>query len=366
VKRIKIGFNARVLKSPDMRGWTRYTVNLLEQLRKLPVELFLYHKEALNPQLCARLAADNVHFIQSPPSSYFFWEQVWFAQRCAQDKVDLVHCPIHFGLPYLPACPKVLTLHDAIVGSDSGIASWVPRIYQAIARKSADRIISVSEFSKAQLASEFNISREKISVVSEGAEAIFSQPASPSMLQTARDELNLKRPFLFYAGGWDTRKNLIFLIECFRELGGGQADLLLVGGNPAEILQIRSIFPEMKSLVLAGKVSDRTLSCLYHSARGFVYPSLLEGFGLQVVEAFSAGCPVIGSSTSSLGEVIANSAATFHPTNKSECMGRMRQLIEDDAYRQSLIEHGAREIKKHSWERAAQETFEIYASLLSR
>lgn len=365
MKTLKIGFNARVLSSPSMRGWARYAVNVIEQLRRQPVELFLYYREPLNPSLRARLTAPNVRFVGSPRSGpYLLWEQRWLADRCRRDGLDIFHSPTHFGLPYFAPCKRVITLHDALTVEKRTPKAFMPWLLQALARKAADAVITVSEFSKSELTSRLAIPGQKITVVPEAAESLFHEEPSRAELALIREKYSLAKPFAFYAGGWEGRKNIDFLIRSFLSLNMPHAQLVLVGGTEAEIARIRRDYPHADRIALFGKVPDYDLACLYRLARGFVYPSLLEGFGLQVVEAYSAACPVIGSNTTSLAEIIRYPAATFDPRSQGSCAGKLRALFDDDDFRTDLARHATGESARYSWEKTGEQTLALYRRIL--
>ena len=111
---MKVGFNARLLHGSSLRGWNRYTINLLVELANLGVELFLYTDRPLHASHLARLPVGSYQVRVAPQMPYLWWEQYWLPTQCAKDSVDILHCPFNFGLPWFSSCLRVLTLHDAI------------------------------------------------------------------------------------------------------------------------------------------------------------------------------------------------------------------------------------------------------------
>ena len=122
---MRVAFNARLLYDPTLRGWNRYTVNLIAELLSLGVEAFLYTDRPLHKDHLDRLSSGNPQVRVAPPMRYIRWEHRWLPHQCRIDNVELLHCPFNFGLPALSQCPRVLTLHDAI-GQGSG--SMLPRL----------------------------------------------------------------------------------------------------------------------------------------------------------------------------------------------------------------------------------------------
>src|SRR6478735_2050818 len=111
---MRIGFNARALAAPHIRGWTRYALQLLRHLPELGAELVLFSDQPLNPEYLTQLVPGSFRVAQSPAMRYVVWEQGWLPMACLRERVDLLHAPANYGLPAIAPCPRVLTLHDAI------------------------------------------------------------------------------------------------------------------------------------------------------------------------------------------------------------------------------------------------------------
>src|SRR5438552_1474543 len=107
---MRVGFVARLLTDPSLRGWNRYSVNLLAELARLgDVELTLYSTGPIHGGHEAKLPAGGVTVRVSPPMTVFRWEHFWLPRQCARDRVDVLHGPFNFGLPWSSPCPTVLT-----------------------------------------------------------------------------------------------------------------------------------------------------------------------------------------------------------------------------------------------------------------
>ena len=116
---MKVAFNARLLQDPGLRGWSRYTINLLAELPGLGIDLFLYSDRPLHENHLSRLPVGSYQ-VRVQASRYAIWEQVWLPRQCGRDGVAVLHCPLNFGLPWSSPCPRVLTLHDAIAQAYPG------------------------------------------------------------------------------------------------------------------------------------------------------------------------------------------------------------------------------------------------------
>src|SRR5581483_8365297 len=125
-----------------------------------------------------------------------------------------------------------------------------------------------------------------------------------------------------------------------------------------------SYMTELKELVrFPGHVSDAELVALYQMANCLVFPSLYEGFGLPVLEAMSAGCPVITSNVSSLPEVAGNAGLLIDPLNPAAIAQAMSTVLEDEAERQRMIQDGYQQATRFSWEKTARMTRDVYLNV---
>ncbi len=179
---IKIAFNPRLLSSPTLRGWNRYTVNLLAELSSLGIELFLYYDSPLHESYLKKLLKDSYQVRISTPMRYILWEQYWLLKQSEKYQIDILHCPMNFALPWSSPCPRVLTLHDAIDQiyysqnipwyQQLNFAHIQNKLYHWIARHRADHIITVSQYSKQDITKYLHISEDKIKVIYEAADTM--------------------------------------------------------------------------------------------------------------------------------------------------------------------------------------------------
>jgi glycosyltransferase involved in cell wall biosynthesis len=370
---LKIAFNARLLTVPTIRGWNRYTINLLQELASLDVMLFLYSDQPLHPLYLAKLPKGSCQVHISPPTRYVFWEQYWLPRQCEKDRVDILHCPMNFGLPWSSPCPLVLTLHDAIdqvyyaqdrVGQRNlSLANLQSSIYHWVSRHRADHILTVSQHSKQDIIKYLHIPQDKITVIYEAADPVFHRPISHNQRLQIRDKYRLQLPYVLYVGGWEKRKNIPFLINAFAQANLDGIDLVLVGGNGYQRDILTALGESVKisqHLHLLGWVDDDDLPGLYAGAMCFVYPSAYEGFGLQLCEAMAVGCPILAAMATCLPEILGNGGETFSIDETSELVNLLRRLSGDRSYRNHLIAQSKQRNHAFSWQITAQQTKKIY------
>jgi len=318
---MKVAFNARLLYAPTLRGWNRYTVNLLAELPKLGVELYLYSDRPIHPDHLARLPQDSYQIRLESNLRYPIWEQYWLPRQCQRDQVEILHSPFNFGLPWFSPCPRVLTLHDAIEYAYYGNqninrSKWYQKfhlptmqmsVHNWIAQNKAEAIITVSNHAKGDLIEYLSIPERKISVIYEAADPNFHQPILESDRTSVRAKYNLNFPYIFYVGGWEQRKNIPFLLKAFAAAKLEGVKLVLAGGSSTQKTELLSLAIELNistSLELMGWVEEEDLPILYAEAMCFVYPSAYEGFGLQLCEAMAVGCPILAANSTCLPKII--------------------------------------------------------------
>lgn len=368
---MKIGFNAHLLHSPTSRGWNRYTVNLLRQLAEAGNELILYGNLPLHEDHLSRIPSDRLTVVVSQHMRYVNWEQRWLPAHCAADGVDVLHSPFNFGLPWRSTCPRVLTLHDAIthafgrrsLGEKLRPRALVSDFYQWVARSRADRIITPSEFSRQDINKQYGISESDIEVIPEAADPTFHHTPSEAERAGVRSRYGLDKAYIFYVGGWERRKNVTFLMRAYAEAQLPDVELLLAGGTELEIGQLSESVARLNGegrIRLEGTVPDEDMRALYAEALCFVYPSLYEGFGLQLCEAMATGCPTLASSATSLPEVLGDGGETFDPNRTEELSTLLRRVSKEPEYRSELVSRALARSREFSWERTANLTLMVY------
>jgi glycosyltransferase involved in cell wall biosynthesis len=371
---MKIGINARVLSSPSLRGWNRYTLNLIMALGDEGADLVLYSDGQLSDVHTARLPADRCEIKVAPPMRYPAWEQSWLPRQCVGDHVEVLHCPVNFGLPWRRPCPTVLTLHDTIdVANPPPVrrrltpSALVTNAYHWVARTRASHIITPSAYSRDDLIRYLRLSPERITVVHEAADPRFRGPVSGEARTGVRTRYELTRPYVFYVGGWEGRKNVPFLVRAFGAAQLSDTDLLLAGGTQPQIGEMTALAKSLgiaNSVRLVAAVPDEDLPALYAEALCFVYPSVYEGFGLQLCESMAVGCPTLACRATSLPEVLGNGGDTFQGDDPGELTDLLQRVAHNGSYRDSLAERAERRGREFSWKHTAKETLRVYGTLV--
>ena len=254
----------------------------------------------------------------------------------------------------------------------TGEMSITPFVEKKVLDQS-NRIIAVSNFTKDSIISEYNISEEKIVVVKNGTN-MYENPPSQREIDAFKRAVGVDGYFVFLFVGRlnDPRKNLSFLLTAFGIMLQNRCEtskLLLVGsGDQLNIRDIASSLGISKNLVFLGHVDDAILKLCYYACDVFVSPSLIEGFGLTIIESMAAGKPVIAFAGGAVGELV-----------KDEINGRVLKILDPLQFAQAMIffkenpcvikniGHRNREIaiQNFSWKKSAQNTLAVFNDLLS-
>jgi glycosyltransferase involved in cell wall biosynthesis len=299
----------------------------------------------------------------------------------ARSRLDLVFFPATYSFFPVWGVPRVVvTMHDtlALAHPELVFPTWQGRVAWAVkehaAVRSADRILTVSETSRRDLLAWFKLPEDRISVVSEGADASFSPRAAgpDSNAALARYGVDPRSRFFLYVGGLSRHKNLLRLIEAFARSGVASDGLRMVlVGDLGDVFHTH--VPELRdavaraglgdSVVLTGFVPDDDLVFFYNRAIGLVQPSLMEGFGLPPVEALACGTPVLASDAGSLPEVVGEAGVFFDPTDVGAIAASMRALADDPARRERLAATALGRAARYSWAASAKALLDCFEEL---
>lgn len=270
---------------------------------------------------------------------------------------DLLH---HLSLPLVPfagARSHVVTLHDvALLRNPRRFRPWLRwsgrRRLRRVGR--ADRIIAVSRFTADEAMRLLGLAARQIEVIPEagwfGDELATAAPAPTGLPQD----------YFLFVGSLEPGKNLALLREIYLADPRGLPPLVVVGARWPGVGREGAAPPDWHFL---GAAERAQLPALYRGARGLLFPSLYEGFGLPPLEAMGAGCPVICGPVASLPEVAGN-AAIFAPLEAGPFGAAMRRLAADNAWAAEWRERGLARAATFSWRRTAEETHRVYRDVM--
>ena len=290
-------------------------------------------------------------------------------------KIDLMHATDH-RIPNLGKIPVVATLMDAIPLSHP---EWVNFKFRAIknalwqrSTQWAAHVVTISEYSRQEIETHFGVPTEKISVIPLGVDERWFRPIAKETINETLSRYGLPEQFFLFVGTLQPRKNIGRVIEAHRSLPEGvrnEVPLVIVGRagwQCDEIVNALVSGTYGKSVLWLKHLSDDDLLAVMKAATALVFPSLYEGFGLPVLEAFAAGTPVITSDGTSLPEVAGDAALLVNPVDVTSIAEAMLRLLEIPELVNLLREKGYVRARSHSWDRTALMTLEVYRQVLGR
>ena len=288
-------------------------------------------------------------------------------------KVDLIHATDHY-IPHAKFAPMVATLMDAIPFSHPEWSSGQFRgAKNALWKKAiswADHIITISEYSKQELCKWTGVPAERISVIPLGVDARWFREVTAEEFALVRAKFKLPSQYFISVGTLQPRKNISTVIAAHRSLPDAErkhTPLVIVGRAgwkcEEEIKQIEAD-AQTGAIIWLQQVSDAALLPILKAARALLFPSLAEGFGLPVLEAFAAQVPVITSTTTSLPEVAGDAALAVEPTDVSALREAMRQILDEQALSVALRRQGLARAQQFTWESCAEATLATYKKLV--
>lgn len=359
-----IAIDARIINSST----GRYVERLLHYLQQIDtvnhysVLLLEKDKDYWKP------SSENFNVIVADYAQYSVAEQLGFKKLLDDLAPDLVH----FCMPQQPVLYKglkVTTIHDLtllkVYNSDK---NWLVYHFKQLVGRfvfkrviaTSKHIITPSDFSKNEVITFDRRAEGKITTTHLAADLSKDPPESY--------ELPYKQ-FIMYVGQQSDYKNIPRLAAAHQRLikKYPELQLVLVGAKNDSAALNEKLFTSKgyRNIIFTGFLPDAQLNWLYKNAEAYVFPSLMEGFGLPGLEAMGHGTPVISSTSTCLPEVYGDAAHYFDPNDTTDIARAVDEVIENKMLRNALIEEGHKQFKKYSWHKTAKQTHQIYIDALA-
>lgn len=378
-KRRRIGLDCREAFRERPRGIGLYCRHLMRELAELEPEFDfeLYHERERPRDLLPTPSWMRSNHLVMRGSRFHLWERVALPMRLLSDGVDLYHGTYNTLPPRPPLLrgPKLaVTLHDVIVtwwddDHRDPFVRYARRVTDRVVRQ-ADAIVTVSEFSRRDILDRFDVAPEKVHVVHNGIHPIYLADAADGTAEAVQAKFADGRPYVFAIGAELRRKNTDALFPAWRRLRDNAAvrdELLIVTGLQGRALQARKSAAERAGVLdgvrLLGYQTLDDLRALYTGARLFVYPSLVEGWGIPVVESLACGTPVCTSNTAAMPEAGGEHAYYFDPRNSDSIVATIEEALHRDSFSKIRAQAQAR-ARSFTWRRHAERLVELWQTIL--
>lgn len=378
---MKVGLTATMVQG-GRSGVAQYVFSLVrEMIRARQVDLSVFVLEDELPLL--DFAKDGCRLVPvpraaAPPVKNILWHQFTLPKLAGDLMLDVLHVPSYRRLVRSAPCPTVGTIHDLAPFHVKGKYDLARMFYGRVVVKSLARaqkeIIAVSHCTARDIENFFGIPQCRLHVIHNGIDHDRFFPGDIEAARTWTTEKHqLTAPYFLYVSRLEhPGKNHVRLIEAFvhfKKTTGSDWQLALGGGDWHGCEAIKSAAaasPFACDIRFLGFVPDADLPNLYRAARGMVYPSLFEGFGLPPVEAMACGTPVISSTRGALEEVVADAALIVDPEDIPDITRALTALSTDSNLAESLTSKGLANAARFHWSRTAAEVTEIYRKAASR
>jgi glycosyltransferase involved in cell wall biosynthesis len=371
---IRIGFDAKraFLNQAGLGNYSRNTLNALR--RYFPEkEYVLFTPERRSP-----LFPDQEGFevvaptLQASRIYASLWRSFLLTRKLGKKRIDLYH-GLTNELPsgiHTSGIKKVVTIHDLIF-------LRYPHYYKPIDRKIyfqkvhyacrvADRIIAVSTQTRKDIIRFLNIDPAKIRVVFQSISPLFFENPKTGP-EELRRKYHLPEQYILSVGTLEQRKNQLTLLKAVHE-GNLDLSIVLVGKQTRYAAELHAYAARngmKEKVIMPGQVPDEDLTGLYKNARGMVYISEFEGFGLPVIEAMASGCPVVTSNTSCMPETAAGAALLCDPNNIREIYHAIHSILNNPKGRNQLIEEGKKRALEFTGEKTSAALVSLYEKILT-
>ena len=385
---MRIGIDARTILNPEKGeaiGVGHYTYQLIRHLLEIDQEneYVLFFDYRAREKDVKKFTQKNVKVKFYPFSDYkkFLpgaYNEILGTAVLAKEDLDIIHSTSPMSrIPTSYRGKTVVTVHDLAAYKVTDI---FPKLVQArtkmllnLMTKKADKIIAVSASTKTDLQDIFKISENKIKVIYSGFDKrLFLQ--SVVSVSSVMEKYKITGKYMLFLGTIEPVKNIGKLFEAFKIFKDDcvknniPCDYKLVmagksGWMTKEYKQVAKDLGIYKDIIFTGYVIGDELVPLFSQAEFFVMPSLYEGFGTTVLEAFATGTPAIVSKVSSIPEIAGEAAEFVNPMDARNIAGAMLKFVKDENLKNAYREKGKKQVEKFNWEKCARETLEVYKSL---
>ena len=359
-----IAIDARIISSST----GRYVERLLHYLEQLDrTNRYTILVRAKDKQFY-RPTNPNFHIVVADYADYSFAEQLGFKKQLDELGADLVH----FCMPQQPILYRglhVTTIHDlTLLKTYNSDKNWLAfHLKQLVGRgvfrwvsHSSQAIIVPSKYTEQDLLSFTKAARGKTYLTYEAADALALNELKPYPEPLG--------DFILYVGQQSDYKNIRRLGDAHQQLLTHRPELklVLVGRKNAAAQRNEAYFQKQgyRNIIFTDFVEDAVRDWLYANCRAYVFPSLMEGFGLPGLEAMQYGAPLVSSNATCLPEVYSDAAHYFDPYDTNDIARAITDVLDDDMLCDTLVQNSQRVLARYSWEKTARETLAIYRAVL--
>lgn len=372
---MKIAVNTRLLLKNKMEGIGIHAFNVLKRMTVNHPEtqfLFLFDRKYSEEFIFSSNVTPIVIYPQARhPVLYYWWFEYSVARILNHAKPDIFYSPDGY-LSLNTDVPSVPVIHDLnyehYPKDLPGTESWYYRHFFPLFAAKAQKILTVSEFSKQDISKQYHIDSSKIEVVYNGADSLY-KPLEEMEKKEIRNKYARGEDYFLYVSALHPRKNVKRLLEAFdkmKEVANSPIKLLLVGPHYFKNSDMEKVYRDMKfknDVIFTGRLNVEELSKVMGAAFALVYVSYFEGFGIPLVEAMQCDIPIIASNATSIPEITKDAALIINPFSIESISSGMLELLKNEPLRKNLIELGRERRNFFSWDKTSELTWQSFQSI---
>jgi len=362
-----VGIDITTFNPTAPRGIAQSVFHLLEYLMEMyPGEIKRYQIDYSGG---SDFYPGGIDYLRRRAAQLNWW--LWKADKlCRKDKIEVFHSP-NFFIPRLSKTRTLAMFSDFFVFTHPHLMpGWYlkpARLLYPLVLKNANLIVTPSEYTRRQILNFFPQYEKKIMVIPHGIGREFRIIDDKWSMDSVKAKYNLPDKFALYTGALDARKNIFFIYDLIRQYyqlhRGSHLGFVIVGAPGHLYKGVPDDLKKFPQIVHTGYVPIEDLAVIYNMADVFIFPSILEGFGIPPLEAMSSGLPVLISDSTALSE-ISGGGAEIIPLDQPEAWVEGLNRMENDMqWRDSLIAKGREWIKKYSWRESAEKYYRAYESI---
>lgn len=372
-KKIRIGVDTRDLRLAKT-GKKTALEELCREFRRYPDKDFEF---SFFESRVAGYAGTNKWLLMLEHIRFQWWKQVVLPIKAIRNRCDIVFSADYF-VPLIQIGFKTVQIyHDAFFyeypSHYNGYWRFVFKNLAVPAARRSSFVVVPTEYAKERIHHYTRIPKEKLVTVYEGPKTLVVGQHTQGLPGKLRQLENTK--YLLHVGVMEKRKNLPALIASFKKLideGYSEYKLVLVGESSKKIFSddyknVKKAISDNgleDQVILTGYLPDDELAQVYQHAFIYVFPSVNEGFGIPVLEAFRFGLPVLVANNSCLPEVGGDAVVGFDPYSVEDMSGKIKKLIDDPVLRNGLVQKGHERLNQFSWQKATAQIIDLFKKAL--
>lgn len=375
---MRIGIEAQRIFRAKKHGMDFVALEMIRELQKLDKENQYFIFVAPGPDDTCIRESENFKIVNFG-GAYPIWEQIKLPAKAKKLQLDILHSTSNTA-PVSSPCRQVVTIHDIIYLENNPLTSGGYTAYQKFGNlyrrwvvkrlfKSAEKIITVSQFEKQRFLESGYVPEQRLEVVYNGVGEHFRVIEDQEYLQEISHKYKLPEKFFLFLGNTDPKKNTRNTIVAYAEYCAlnGRDYKLVIGDLDPEI--IRRYLQEAKmeeffdQIHFTGYINNQHLPAIINLAQVFLYPSLRESFGIPLLEGMRCGTPVLSGNYSSMPEIAGDAALLVNAKDTSAIANGLQRLVTDAGLRKQLINKGLQRSAEFNWKNTAEQVLNIYHQL---